>query len=83
MSSTDGRLQKSQEFLPDKNNNSSPDCFRQEKKGLMSPIVQLPIAGKIKQPSSPPQSIDQLNKFSKGTTNPQSTSAQPLYAHYD
>jgi hypothetical protein len=83
MSSTDGRLQKSPEFLPDKNNNSPPDCFRQKKKGLMSPIVQLSYAGKNKQPPSPPQSIDQLNKFSKGTGRRESTSAQPLYAQYE
>jgi hypothetical protein len=46
MSSKDGRLQKSPEFLPNKKNNSPPDCFRQKKKGLMSPIVQLSYGGK-------------------------------------
>jgi hypothetical protein len=83
MSSTDGRLQKSPEFSADKNNNSPPDCFRQKKKGLMSPIVQLSYAGKNKQPPCPPQSIHQLNKFSKGIASREATSAQPLYARYD
>jgi hypothetical protein len=62
----DRRLQKSQEFLPEKNKNSSPDDFRQKKKGLMSPIVQLSYGGKNKPPAPCPPQSNQLNKFSKG-----------------
>jgi hypothetical protein len=52
MSSKDGRLQKSPEFLPNKKNNSPPD-FSPEKKGLMGPIVQLSYAEKNKQAPLP------------------------------
>jgi hypothetical protein len=68
MSSMDRRLQKSQEFWPEKNKNWSPDDFRQKKERLNSPIVQLSYGGKNKSPTARPRpSIDQLNKFSKGT----------------
>jgi hypothetical protein len=64
MSSGDGRLQKSREFSPDQKKNSPPDDFRQKKKGLMSPIVQLSYLCGKKQTACPfcpppPQSINQ------------------------
>jgi len=35
---------KSTDFSPDTKNNSPPDHFRQKKKGLMSPVVELSYA---------------------------------------
>jgi len=45
MSSTDGRLQKSPDSSPEKKHNSPPDDFREKKKGLLSPIVELSYGG--------------------------------------
>jgi hypothetical protein len=66
-SSGDGRLQKSPDFLPDPKKNSPADGFSPGKKGLVSPIFELSNAKK--RPPTPliNQSMNQLNKFPKGT----------------
>jgi len=59
MSSTNGSLQKSTDFSPDTKNNSPPDHFRQKKKGLMSPVVELSYAKTTPAPAARPHPQNQ------------------------
>jgi hypothetical protein len=59
MSSGDGRLKKSPDFSLDKKKNSPPKEFSPQKKGLMSPSVELSYAKRNKPlHPPPPQSIN-------------------------
>jgi hypothetical protein len=82
MSSTDGRLEKLREFLPDKNNNSPPDCFRQKKNGLMSPIVQLSYAEANKQLPLPTRMNPRIKQVFKRHSTHRLVQSEQAPSHY-
>jgi hypothetical protein len=82
MSSNDGRLQKSPEFLADKKKNSPPHWFRQKEKGLMSPIVQLSYAEKNKQLPLPTPINPSIKKVFKRHSTHRLVQSEPAPSHY-